>query len=236
MEKNNVIQDVTVTLTIKNNVNYPVPINILGNIFNPLDTSNATTQYQYNLTGFSITTENTIGIQYKPIGATSFSLFTTTFIGTNLQDIVNGLNLLGIGFFVLYTESGSTYISTYNDNYVFALLNIYNPTSISLPPSALFDGEMTGTSGSVDVYVNLVATSFIVPPSFSVQTPLIVTSTDTIRIAGVASNSNSKKVAYIINLTTGVTIFYINLSIGESFDSGNILVGNNSYQLSYFDY
>lgn len=236
MVNDNIIQDVTVTLTIQSNVNYPVPINILGNVFNPLDTTNATTEYQYDLTGFTITNENTVGIQYRPVGAAAFSLFTTNIFGTSLQDVVNALNTLGIGYFNLFTQSGNTYITTYNDDYVFGLLNIYNPASIALPPSAFFQAEMLGTSGNVDVYVNLVPTSFSVPPAFSVGFPLVVTATDTIRIAGVASNFSSKKVAYIVNLTTGVAVYYVNLNTGDAFDSGNIVVGNNSYELAYFDY
>ena len=232
---NNPIQDIALTLIIKSNVSYPVPINILGNIFNPLDTSNATTEYQYNLTSFSITNENKINIQYKPLGASTFTNFSTSFFGNTFQDVVNALNTLGIGFFSYYTQGANKYITTYNDNYVFGLLNIYNDATITAPPSAFFTAEMSGTTGSVQGWVNATPTTFT-PPPFSVGLALVVTSTDTIRISGVASNANSKKAAYITNLTLGTSPYYVNLNIGDSFDSGNILVGNYSWELGYIDY
>lgn len=150
----NTIQEVPVTLTIKSNVNYPVPINILGNVFNALDTTNATTQYRYDLTSFSITTETQLSLQYKPVGASSYSVFTTTIFGTTLQDVVNALNTLGIGYFSLYTQSGSTYITTYNDNYVFGQLNIFDNTfayvyySVS-QPNAGGSGLISSISGFI---------------------------------------------------------------------------------------
>ena len=95
---------------------------------------------------------------------------------------------------------------------------------------------MSGTVGQVLRWVNATS-SLLDPPPFDFQTPLAVTSTtDTIRISGTASNSISKKVAYIINLTTGVSSYYVNLNIGETFDSGNILVGNNSWEMGYMDF
>ena len=58
------LADVSITLNIQNNVTYPVRINVLGNPYNPLDTSNAKTQYQYNLTGFTFTNETNLVIQF----------------------------------------------------------------------------------------------------------------------------------------------------------------------------
>jgi hypothetical protein len=230
------ISNIDVTLNIQSNVNYPTTINILGNPFNPLDTSNATTQYRWNLTGFNFTNENKLTLEYRQSSATIFSVYYTTIFALNVNGVVSALNSLGIGFFTSYVDSGNTYITTYNQNFVFGLLNIFNPSTITPPPSAIFKGTMSGTSGSVNVWVNASANTYGVPPSFDIAIPLPVTSSDTIRINGVASNSATKKVAYIINLTTGVSAYYVNLNVGDSFNSGNIPVGNNSWELGYIDF
>ena len=48
------------------------------------------------------------------------------------DSVVIALNLLGIGYFNTYTELGLTYIGTYNDNYTFGQLNIYDSTITEL--------------------------------------------------------------------------------------------------------
>ena len=120
--------EVDVSLDIQSNVNYPVTINILGNPYNLLDTSNAKREYRWDFTTFSFNGETYVSIQYKINGASSFSTFTQQLPTQNLQGIVAALNLLNIGFFSTYTETGSTYVGTYNDNYTFGQLNVF-PTS-----------------------------------------------------------------------------------------------------------
>ena len=118
--------EVGLNLNITNNVDYPVQVNILGNPYNLLDTSNATTEYQYDLTSFVFTTENEVTIQYKLNSAASFSTYSGSFSNPTLQSVVDVLNNLGIGFFSVYSSGGNTYIGTYNDNYTFGQLTIYN--------------------------------------------------------------------------------------------------------------
>jgi hypothetical protein len=236
IDKNNDITDISFTLKVQSNVDYPTTINILGNPFNPLDTSNATIQYRWDLTGFIFTNENKLTLEYRQSSASIFSVYYTTIFALNINGVVSALNSLGIGFFSSYVESGSTYITTYNQNYVFGLLNIFNPSTIATPPSAIFKAEMSGTVGQVFRWVNATS-SLLDPPPFDFKTTLPVTSTtDTIRISGTASNASSKHTAYIINLSTGVSVYYVNLNNGESFDSGNILVGNNSWEMGYIDF
>jgi len=236
IDKNNDITDISFTLKVQSNVDYPTTINVLGNPFNPLDTSNATTEYRWNLTSFSFTNENKLTLEYRQSSATIFSVYYTTIFALNVNGVVSALNSLGIGFFTSYVESGSTYITTYNQNFVFGLLNIFNPSTIAAPPSAILKATMSGTIGQVQYFVNA-SSSILNPPPFDVLIPLPVTSTtDTIKISGTASNASSKKVAYIINLTTGATSYYVNLNVGDSFNSGNILVGNNSWEMGYMDF
>lgn len=122
------IQGIDISLNIRNNTNYPQQINVMGNPTNLLDTSNATTEYRWDLTGFTITFENFVSVQYKRNADPSFDTFSWQLDGTNLNSLVIALNNLGIGYFNLYDELGNTYIGTYNQNYTFGDLNVYNPT------------------------------------------------------------------------------------------------------------
>ena len=122
------IQGLDISLNIRNNTNYPQQINVMGNPANLLDTANATTEYRWDLTGFSVTFENTVSVQYKRNTDPTFLTFTWDLEGNTLQSVVIALNNLGIGFFNLYDELGNTYIGTYNQNYAFGDLNIFNPS------------------------------------------------------------------------------------------------------------
>lgn len=134
--------EVDLNLTITNNVDYPVQVNILGNPFNLLDTANQKTEYRWDLTGFTFGQEQSLSIQYKPNGAADFSTFSGTFTPQTLEQVVNVLNGIGIGFFSLYTSGANTYIGTYNDNYTFGQLNIYNSlgTAVTYSISQPFAG------------------------------------------------------------------------------------------------
>jgi uncharacterized delta-60 repeat protein len=123
--------DIDITLNIQSNVNYTTTANILGSSINLLDTSNATTEYRWNVTSFSFTNENSVSVQYKINGATNFSTFNAGIGSQSFQSVVNALNNLGIGTFNTYTEVGQVYIGTYNQNYAFGNLNIYLASTIN---------------------------------------------------------------------------------------------------------
>jgi len=116
--------EVDITLRIKNNRDYPQTVNVMGNPYDLLDISNATTEYKWDLTGFVFTTEYYVTLQYRDINSATFSLFTQNLAAITLDGVVAALNLLGIGFFYHYTTGGSTFISTSNNNYVFGDLSI----------------------------------------------------------------------------------------------------------------
>jgi hypothetical protein len=100
-----------------------------------LDTSNATTEYRWDITGFTITNENTLSIQYRGTNTTSaFNIFVADLGGNDNQSIIDALSLLGIGFFNVYDELGQTYISTYNQTTQFGNLDIPPVYSIADPP------------------------------------------------------------------------------------------------------
>ena len=123
------LQGVDITLNIQNNRDYAQQINVMGNPSNLLDTANATREFRWDVSAFSFTNENSVTVQYKQNNSASFSTYTALLPSKNLNGVVSALNGLGIGYFNTYTELGSTYIGTYNQNYVFGDLNIFSTTA-----------------------------------------------------------------------------------------------------------
>jgi uncharacterized delta-60 repeat protein len=138
-----------ITLNIQNNNNYAQEISVLGNPYNPLDTVNAKTEYRWDLTGFVFTNEDTVSVQYRGINETLFQTYISGLQAQTLESVVVALNGLQIGFFNLYTELGLTFIGTYNENYVFGDLNLFNTTLLN---PAFSSGS--GFNGIVNVVNN----------------------------------------------------------------------------------
>lgn len=116
--------EVDITIIVKNNRNYPQTVNVMGNPFNLRDTSNAVTEYKWNLTGFVFTVEYYITLQYRHKNEATFSLYTSNLEGQTVASVVSSLNQLGIGYFYTFVDLGQTIISTTNDTYVFGDLSI----------------------------------------------------------------------------------------------------------------
>jgi len=131
------IQGLDISLNVRNNTNYPQQINVMGNPTNLLDTANATREYRWNFTGFTITFENEVSLQYKANADPTYSTFSAAINGTSLNDLVTSLNTLGIGYFNNYVESGQNYIGTYNQNYMFGDLELF-PLSVALATQGSF--------------------------------------------------------------------------------------------------
>jgi len=117
---------VNITLNIRNNTTYPIRINVLGSPYNPLDTTNAKTEYRWDITAFTPSNDDTLTLEYKQYGAAVFSTYTSQIYNTNIDGIIAALDGLGIGYFQSYTELGQLYLSTYNDVVEFGLLTISN--------------------------------------------------------------------------------------------------------------
>ena len=124
------LSEVNISLNVQNNRDYPQQINVMGNPANLLDTANATREFRYDVTTFIFTNENSVSIQYKLNGASSYTTFSGTLPSQNIQGVIDVLNSLEIGYFNTYTQLGSTYISTYNNNYTFGDINIYSSISL----------------------------------------------------------------------------------------------------------
>jgi uncharacterized delta-60 repeat protein len=143
------LSEVNISLNIQNNRDYPQQINVMGNPANLLDTANATREFRYDVTTFIFTNENSVTIQYKLNGASSYNTFTGILPSKTLQGVVTVLNTLQIGYFNTYTQLGSTYISTYNNNYTFGDINIFSTTSPSYGINTTFVSN-TGFNNATD--------------------------------------------------------------------------------------
>ena len=60
---------------------------------------------------------------------------------------------MGIGNFTSYVSGGNTYISTYNDNFVFSQLNIFNSNT----PQLYYSWNTSGVGGNNEIKINLVS-------------------------------------------------------------------------------
>lgn len=124
--------ELNINLTVRNNTNYPINMNIMGSPVNMLDTSNAKKQYRWNITAFSPTASDTINIQYKYKTDLNYTNYSYIVPNPSPQSLIDALNTLGIGYFSTYNQLGQTYITTNNDNYDFGDLSI---TSNVIPPA-----------------------------------------------------------------------------------------------------
>jgi hypothetical protein len=115
-------------IKVQNNTTAEQTINLLSNPFDLQNNLNAKTQYRWNITSFSFASETEITLEYKPVGASIYSIYSSS-IQPNINSLLAALNNLGIGYFYTYSELGQTYVTTYNDQYVFNDLNIYNPSA-----------------------------------------------------------------------------------------------------------
>jgi hypothetical protein len=217
-----------ISFAIQNNTNGTIPLSLFGNNADPMDNANATTQYSWNVTSLSITNENTIILQYRLPNTTSYSIVTTNFSGTSVQDVVNALNTLNLGAFFITTSGGNTLINNYNQNIVFNFLNILNPNTTSLN----YAWNMSGAGGKADVYKNLIIQVSDVSPT-TASGSISVIATDSILFNQTATSNPTTFQVY--NLTTSTYLYNVTLapSVGGGFTF--TISANNSYFISAQD-
>jgi len=215
-----------INLNITNNTNGFVPISILGNNADPMDNSNATTQYAWNLGTFAITNENTILIQFRGVNSGTYTILNVAFGGTTIQDVCNALNTLNLGSFFVTTSGANSIINNYNQNIVFGFLTIYNPSTTSLN----YSWSMSGAGGKADILRNLVPQVTDVSP-ITTSGSVSVVGGDSIRFDQTASVTLGGTTFSVYNLTTSTYLYNALLppSTGTSFTFS--VVTNNSYLL-----
>lgn len=123
--------ELDISLNIQSNRDYAQQFAIMGNAQNLLDTVNNKREYRYDLSSlvipeYIITETPAVSIQYKTNYDVSFLIFTRFVVGNFLTNeaIALTLDFLRIGFFNSYTEAGTPFVGTYNDEYVFGDLDI----------------------------------------------------------------------------------------------------------------
>lgn len=210
--------------SITNNTNGTVPISLFGNNADPMDTSNATTQYSWNITGFSITNETLILLQYKPSSSSSFQLATIGFSGTSIQNVLDALNTLNLGYFFITTSGANTYINNYNNNVAFSNLQILNVSTTSLT----YSWNLVGSGGKAQIYKNAI---------IQVNDTSPITSSGSVSVVGgdsiqFSETATSNPTTFgILNLTTGVYIQNVTLAPSTGASPTFTITSGNSYFL-----
>ena len=158
-----------ITILIKSNRSYVQGFNAMGSIFNGNDNANANQEYRYNFTGYVFNTSNsTLTIQVKGIGASTFTTFSTPFNGNTVQSVAQTLNTLSIGIFSTYTDLGQTYVSTHNDDNVYGDLTIISSV-VSVEQIIETESGDPLTTENNDVITTEVGTTTIFPVEYIPQ-------------------------------------------------------------------
>lgn len=158
-----------ITILIKSNRSYVQGFNAMGSPYNGNDNANSNQEYRYNFTGYIFNTTNgSLSIQVKGIGASQFITLTAPFGGNNPQSVAETLNTLGIGIFDTYTDVGQTYVSTHNDNNVFGDLTIFSET-ISVEQIIESEGGDPLTDENGDIITTEVSQTTIFPVEYIPQ-------------------------------------------------------------------
>ena len=213
-----------ISLNLINNTNGTVPISILGNNGDAMDTANATTRYQWNLTGFTITNENTILLQYKTSGII-YTIAQLSFSGTTIQSICDTLNTLNLGYFFITTSGGSTFINNYNNNVSFATLQIFNPASTT---ALNYQFNYGGVASQTKIYIVVtVVYSNGTPNTDSGNIPVVAG--DVINFQGDTTAIPTGTNIYIYNLTTSTYIYNNTTTSSITFNETFTISANNSY-------
>lgn len=133
-------------LNLVNTTSAPQQVSLFNNPFNQVNNPSATnTQplYKWDVTSFTFTSEQTVSIQYKPVGASSFATVSAAIEASTINSVVSALNSLDIGTFYTYTSGGNTYVAIYSEGYVYENLNIYDSVNVNVQMT-LVDGDVQG--------------------------------------------------------------------------------------------
>jgi hypothetical protein len=207
-------------IKVQNNTTAEQRINLLSNAFNLQNNLNAKTQYRWNITSFSFASETEITLEYKPVGASIYSIYSAS-IQPNINSLLAALNNLGIGYFYTYSELGQTYVTTYNDQYVFNDLNIYNPSTVYNLQINILGQSASATIVDTFYRVNGGAWNFLVSssigfPNYNVNQINVGQVGDTIDAAVMVGGLGGVNVKYGIGQFSGLYTGYCGTSTTPS--------------------
>jgi hypothetical protein len=158
-----------ITILIKSFRDYTQGFNAMGSKYNGNDNANANQEYRYNFTGYVFNTSNsTLTIQVKGIGASQFTTFSTPFNGNTVQSVAQALNTLNVGIFNSYTDLGQTYVSTHNDDNVYGDLTISSEI-VSVQQDLITQGGDPLVTQSGDYITTEVSNTTIFPVEYIPQ-------------------------------------------------------------------
>lgn len=219
-----------ISINITNNTNGTIPLNIMGNPADLADIGNQTTQYRWDVTGLTFGTENFVSVDYRANAIQDFTTYVAPLLVQSLQGVLDALNGLYIGSFFSYTSGGNTYITNYNNDYVFGDINIYDNSGSIVAWSI----DCIGTTGFNDINTGFFSQNES-NPFTGTSYPPIGTSGQNVDITGTTSNQPSTKVK-IYNQTTSTYIVNAGLGSGVAYSySFNAVFGNN-YLITVTDY
>lgn len=216
---------------LQNNTNGLVPVSLFGNNSDPMDNSNATTQYSWNVSSLTITNEDSVAIQFKSPNDASYTLANIPFGGGNLINVVNALNTLNLGSFFITTSGATTLINIYNQNVVFGNLTIYSANTTTLNYQTI----LLSGGGSGDIKKNGVEQVNFTSP-LSTSGNISVLNGDTILISGIATTDPNNKID--LNRTdnftgTTTTLFSLTPAALAPFSQTFIVLNGYTYVLTW---
>lgn len=190
-----------ISINLENTTTAVIDVSIMGNPTDLADVCNATTEYRWNVTGITFSTENRVSVQYRASNIVDFTLFTAVLQEQSVNGVVSALNTLGIGSFFTYTSGGNTYISNYDNQYVFGVINIFQQGI----PQFIYNVNLVGAGGIVGVDVNFVNQLTLNSPV--VQSGAFNTMSGYyLQIGGTTTNSLTQVVTFQ-NITTGSSYY-----------------------------
>jgi hypothetical protein len=201
----------------------------MGNPTDLADISNQTTEYRWNVTGLSFSGENRVSVQYRANSINDFSTFVAPLKTLSVQGVVDALNTLGIGSFFTFISGGSTFISNYDNNYVFGVLNIYNQSV----PQFVYNVDLVGAGGSVTIDVNFVNQLSLASPVTQSGT-ITTASGDYIILTGTTTASLTQNVT-LVNQTTGSNYYLGVIAPSSPFSTALFPTNDNTYVFTMKD-
>ena len=219
-----------ISLAIQNNTNATIPISILGNPSNLADISNQTREFQWNVTSFTFTTENQVSIDYRPNALVDFTTYNAPLLAPNIQGVLSALNGLGIGSFFTYISGGNTYISNYDNDYVFGDLNIWDSNGTEVT----WNVDCIGTTGYNQVQAGFFSDNEANPFTGIVSVPISVDG-QSVFLDGTTSNQPSTKIK-VYNQTTNTFILNVGLGSGVPYSYSFPANYGNTYLITIQDY
>lgn len=171
-------------LNLVNTTSAPQQVSLFNNPFNQVNNPSGTNtqpKYEWDVTSFTFTSEQTVSIQYQLIGASTFTTVTAAITTNTFAGVVAALNSLNIGSFYTYTSGGNTYIAVYSEVYVYQNLNIYDSVNVNVQMT-LVNGNVQG----VGTFTIKASGQVIVPPNGFQYTGTITSNNSFISIPSIA--------------------------------------------------